>query len=97
MGACAQLDGFMNEDAFRSVVADMRLPDGTVFPLPVLLDVSQEDATRMRGASSVTLLYQDTAVGVLALESIRTVRFMKTLPSAQVDLPQQQALEMGRL
>tara|TARA_E500000331_G_scaffold302344_1_gene304214 strand:- start:328 stop:1410 length:1083 start_codon:yes stop_codon:yes gene_type:complete len=72
MGAFAPLDGFMNEDTFRSVVANMRLSDGTVFPLPVLLDVSQEDAMRMRGALSVTLIYKDTEVGVLTLESIYT-------------------------
>ena len=72
LGAFAPLDGFMNEDVFRSVVSEMRLPDGSVFPLPVLLDVSKDDADRLRGCSSVGLVFQDVEVGTLFLESVFT-------------------------
>jgi len=72
LGTFSPLDGFMNEDVFRSVVSEMRLPDGAIFPLPVLLDVSKDDADRLRGCSSVALVFQDIEVGTLSLESIFT-------------------------
>ena len=72
LGAFAPLTGFMNEDDFRSTVEHMRLTDGSVFPLPVLLDVSLEEANRLRGRPTVSLIYQDTEVGSLALESVFT-------------------------
>ena len=44
LGAYAPLDGFMTEAAFASVVSSLHLPDGQFFPLPVTLDLSQEQA-----------------------------------------------------
>ena len=38
--AFAPLEGFMTENEFTSVVETMRLPDGQVFPLPVVFDVT---------------------------------------------------------
>jgi sulfate adenylyltransferase len=72
LGAFAPLSGFMNEDDFFSVVRHMRLTDGSVFPLPVLLDVSLENANRLRGCPTIGLFYKNTEVGSLSLESIFT-------------------------
>ena len=49
VGACYPLSGFMNEDDFNSVVEHMRLSDGSVFTIPIVLDLTQDDATRLRG------------------------------------------------
>src|SRR5262245_8842431 len=38
-GAFSPLDRFMGEADFRGVLADMRLADGTLFPIPVTLPV----------------------------------------------------------
>lgn len=72
LGAFAPLSGFMNEDEFQTVVSEMRLPDGSVFPLPVLLDVSADEARRLRGNPSISLVYGGAEVGTLALESVFT-------------------------
>ena len=72
LGAFAPLTGFMNEDEFWSSVKQMRLSNGAVFPLPVLLDVSLEDVSRLRGLPVVNLTYQGVEVGSLSLESIFT-------------------------
>ncbi len=40
IGALSPLTGFLDEAAYRSVVESMRLPDGTVWPLPITLALS---------------------------------------------------------
>lgn len=62
-GAFAPLSGFMNADEFRSVVKDMRLPNGEVFPLPITLDVDAETANRIRGHARVALVFKGLEVG----------------------------------
>ncbi|MBS28102.1 MAG: sulfate adenylyltransferase [Alphaproteobacteria bacterium] len=65
LGAFAPLDGFMDEATFHSVVETMRLPSGAVFPLPVVLDVSEADAERMQASAGVDLTYDGEVVGEL--------------------------------
>jgi len=43
-GAFSPLDGFLDRAAYESVVANMRLPGGLIWPIPVNLDVSREFA-----------------------------------------------------
>lgn len=57
-GALDPLVGFMGEDDFRSVVADMRLTSGEVFSLPVTLDINQDLARAIRNISNVELRYE---------------------------------------
>lgn len=72
LGALRPLDGFMTEDQFRGVVSGMRLPDGQVFPLPVVLDVSREDAERLRGRPKIALSCDGIEVGEIEPRSIFT-------------------------
>ncbi len=67
-GAFAPLDGFMNEDEVGSVADTMRLPSGQVFPLPVVLDLSAQDAHRLKGCARVALTFEDQEVGSLSPE-----------------------------
>ena len=72
LGVFCPLEGFMTEDQFHGAVEQMRLPSGEVFPLPVVLDVGDEEAARLRGADRVTLTHRGTTVGHLAVESVYT-------------------------
>ena len=65
-GAFHPVSGFMTEDEFLSVCKSMRLPDGQVFPLPIVLQVSPNNAARIKGLAQVTLLYQGVEVGTLS-------------------------------
>ena len=56
----------MNEDAYTSVVADMRLPCGTIFGLPVVMDTDSEDYTP---GDHVLLTYQGQNLAVFTIES----------------------------
>ncbi len=40
-GAYSPLEGFLSEDEYTDVCNKMRLPDGTLWPIPVVLDVSE--------------------------------------------------------
>jgi sulfate adenylyltransferase len=72
IGAFAPLTGFMNEDEFVGVVDELHLPDGQLFPLPVVLDLSPDQAAAVRGTEKVTLLFGDQEVGELQPESVFT-------------------------
>ena len=49
-GAFSPLDGFMGERAYRRTVGEMRLDDGTVFPIPVTLPVDDPSSIRLDAA-----------------------------------------------
>lgn len=72
LGVFRPLEGFMTEAQFHGAVDDMRLPCGAVFPLPVVLDVGEDDATRLRDADRVALTHRGIAVGTLDVESVFT-------------------------
>lgn len=46
VGAFSPLDRFMSEADYRSVVHDMRLANGAIFPIPVTLPVSSDDGLK---------------------------------------------------
>jgi len=45
-GAFSPLAGFMNQADYDSVVDDVRLADGTVWPVPIVLDVDEKRVQR---------------------------------------------------
>src|SRR3954447_24770861 len=55
VGAASPLRGFLGSADYESVLARMRLADGTVWPLPLTLAVSDEDAARLERGSQVAL------------------------------------------
>lgn len=51
-GGFSPLEGFLTQADYDSVCANMRLTDGTLWPMPITLDVSREFAERLAGAST---------------------------------------------
>jgi pyruvate kinase len=47
IGTYSPLEGFMGQEDFHSVLTDMRLADGTLWPLPIILDVAKETADKV--------------------------------------------------
>lgn len=72
LGAFSPLEGFMDEQSFTEVVETMRLPTGEPFPLPVVLDITADQAQAFRGRPSITLSFEGTEVGAVAVDSLFT-------------------------
>jgi len=74
-GGFSPLEGFMNKADYENCVANMRLADGTLFPMPIYLDVMSQiaQAVEKSGKSSVTLKdWEGNNIAVIDVEDIWT-------------------------
>ncbi|MFQ6117996.1 MAG: sulfate adenylyltransferase, partial [Candidatus Bipolaricaulia bacterium] len=70
-GSYSPLRGFLNRHDFLKVVRDMALEDGTVWPVPIVLAVSPDQAERVRDAREIALVDRQGAVlAVMELEQV---------------------------
>jgi sulfate adenylyltransferase len=69
-GAFSPLTGFMNQADYESVLKDMRLADGTLWPMPVTLDVDAATAAAVQAGD--TLVLRDAEGVALALFDIES-------------------------
>ena len=65
-GGFSPLDGFMGRQRYESVCSQMRLEDGTVWPIPIVLDVPDELGATL-GAGATLALRDPEGVMVAAL------------------------------
>ncbi len=54
-GGFSPLHGFMTEADYTSVVNEMRLSDGTLWPMPITLDVTEEVASSLEAGDTLAL------------------------------------------
>jgi len=54
-GAFSPLDGFLNKDDYDSVVETMRLTSGTLWPIPITLDVTEDFAKDLKSGDKLAL------------------------------------------
>jgi sulfate adenylyltransferase len=54
-GAFSPLDGYLSRQAYDSVLADLRLPTGVVWPIPVNLDVTADFAAGLHEGDQIAL------------------------------------------
>jgi sulfate adenylyltransferase len=64
------LSGFMNEDDFHSCVEKLRLTNGAVFSIPVVLDISSEERDQIKGMKEVPLIHNGERIGSLFPTSV---------------------------
>ncbi len=68
-GAFSPLTTFMNEADYTSVLHDMRLSDGTVWPMPTCLDVSEEFAASIEMGERIALRdHEGLLIGLLQVD-----------------------------
>lgn len=70
MGAFSPLGGFLRQEDYRSVVSEMRLANGVLWPIPITLSVTKGEAHNLREGQSLALVSEDegNVLGVLELE-----------------------------
>jgi sulfate adenylyltransferase len=77
-GAFAPLNGFLEEFDYQSVLKDMRLSDGTLWPMPITLDVSEAFAGGISEGEKITLRdHEGFAIAVLTIADIYTSDFQE--------------------
>ncbi|HEY8551983.1 MAG TPA: adenylyl-sulfate kinase, partial [Thermaerobacter sp.] len=70
-GAFSPLTGFMDRADYQAVVEAMRLANGVVWPLPVTLAVSRDEAARLRDGQEVALVdAQGRPVAILQVTDV---------------------------
>ncbi|MCX7555173.1 bifunctional sulfate adenylyltransferase/adenylylsulfate kinase [Marinicella sp. S1101] len=68
-GSFSPLNGFMNQADYQAVLNDMRLADGTLWPMPITLDVDEETMSAAKASGHLTLRDEEGVVlAVLKVE-----------------------------
>jgi len=66
-GVYSPLTGFLRQNDFESVVENMRLSDGTVWSIPIVLDITLDEKNRLNSSDAIVLV--DEADKPIALMS----------------------------
>ncbi|PIB23430.1 adenylyltransferase [Amylibacter kogurei] len=61
-GGFYPLQGFLGQDDYNGVVDNMRLADGTLWPMPITLDVKQEFADALKKGQKIALRDQEGVI-----------------------------------
>jgi len=72
-GAFSPLEGFLGQADYESVVSEMRLANGVLWPMPVTLDVSEAFAATIKPGASIALRdFEGVLVATLEVSDIWT-------------------------
>ena len=80
IGAFNPLQGFMDEKNFYSVVENMRLINGTIFPIPVVFAIQEEEKKNIKMLDQIDLSFNEEVVGNINIEDIYKPKLEKALP-----------------
>lgn len=80
-GAFSPLEGFLGLSDYTRVVEEMRLSDGSLWPIPVVLDVSEDFASSVQVGDEVAL--RDSQGVPLAVLSVDDIYFIDPINEAE--------------
>ena len=70
-GAFSPLDGFLNRDDYKSVLREMRLQSGLLWPIPINLDVTEQFADSLSSGEHVALRDREgVIIAILEVQDI---------------------------
>ncbi|MCP1357168.1 sulfate adenylyltransferase [Aneurinibacillus migulanus] len=72
IGAFSPLSGFLSQEDYNSVVHSMRLADGTVWSIPIMLPVTEETASQLVPGDTAKLVYEGDVYGVIEVRELYT-------------------------
>jgi len=97
VGAFSPLEGFMNQEEYESVVHNMRLTNGLLFGLPIVLDTDSED---IYPGDKVLLTYQGVPLAAVTIDSKwvpnKALEALKAYGTSSLEHPAVQMVAMER-
>ncbi|KAF6260172.1 hypothetical protein COO60DRAFT_1508974 [Scenedesmus sp. NREL 46B-D3] len=97
VGGFSPLEGFMNQAEYDSVVLNMRMTNGLLFGLPIVLDTNSED---IQPGDKVLLTYQGTAIAAVTIDSKwspnKPLECLKCYGTSSLEHPAVQMVAMER-
>ncbi|HEV1285094.1 MAG TPA: hypothetical protein VNU44_07280, partial [Bryobacteraceae bacterium] len=70
VGGFSPLDGFTDFQTSSSIVEDMRLPGGGIWPFPILLQTEDAKVQSLRSGTEVVLKYRGSDLAFLEVEEV---------------------------
>ena len=70
IGGFSPLEGFMKKADWKSVCEKMTLADGTFWPVPVTLDISADDAKKIKVGDEVALVRNGEVMATMKVEDL---------------------------
>ena len=68
IGGFTPLDGFMGQADWKGVCTDMKMADGTFWPIPVTVSVTDADAKGIKAGAEVTLVDEETGTDMAIMK-----------------------------
>jgi len=72
-GAFSPLEGFMTKKVYDKVVHEMHLPNGTIFPIPITLDITEQQASEIEKNNHSQLLLRDGEYNPIAVMDVEDI------------------------
>jgi sulfate adenylyltransferase len=74
IGLFKPLTGFMDAKDYNCVVNEMKLADGTVWTIPITLDVDEQTIKNIIGTKELILTFKDKDIALLEIEDIYKIQ-----------------------
>lgn len=74
IGLFEPLTGFMNEKDYDGVVNNMKLSDGTVWTIPITLDLNEEIIQSILNIKELTLTFKNKDIAIVEIEDIYKIK-----------------------
>lgn len=84
IGAFSPLAGFMGEKDYKNVVDNMHLDNGTLWPIPITLSVSEEQADSLPLGSQIALIDEESGELMGSMEIEEKYRYDKSYEAKMV-------------
>jgi len=84
IGGFTPLDGFMGKADWKSVCTDMKMADGTFWPIPITVSVTADDAKDIKEGSEITLVDEETGTDMAIMRVTDKYTIDKTLECKEV-------------
>jgi len=72
-GGFSPLEGFMTSSQYNGVVNNMHLPDGTIWPMPITLDISEEKALEIEKSNARHIVLRDGEHNPIAVMDVEDI------------------------